>query len=201
MSEHGKAQRVLTLPNLLGFARLFATPFVLLLARSGQRTEFLLLIAAFFLTDWLDGRLARWLGQETELGARLDSLSDVVLYLVLCLGIFWMEHEWGMDHMVWFTVLVLGYFASVLVALVKFGRAPTYHTRAAKMGWGVVGIGALSLLMEWSDVPALFAFVFVTVGNLEAILITLVLPEYRVDISGLLEALRIRRGEEPGEGE
>lgn len=187
-----RKERIFTIPNLLGFARLFATPFLLILAARDQRIEFLLLILAFFLTDWLDGRLARWLGQETDLGARLDSLSDVVLYTVLCLGVGKMERAWCTEHVWWFAAVASSYLLNVVVSLARFGRVPSYHTRAAKMGWGLVGIAAVTLLMRWSDVPSFVAMTFVTLANLEMVVMSLVLPEARVDVTGLPEAFRIR---------
>jgi CDP-diacylglycerol---serine O-phosphatidyltransferase len=38
----------------------------------------LLIVAVFF--DWLDGKIARIIGQEGELGADLDSLADIVSF-------------------------------------------------------------------------------------------------------------------------
>lgn len=69
--------RVLTLPNAISFARILAVPYfvwLLLVADEVAVAGFLLLgIGA---TDWMDGFLARRLGQVSKLGKMLDPVAD-----------------------------------------------------------------------------------------------------------------------------
>ncbi len=74
----------LNIPNALSFARiLLAIPIALLLHKGGEYSfllaGILLVIAAF--TDWLDGFLARRLGQESLVGSLLDILADQLLFM------------------------------------------------------------------------------------------------------------------------
>jgi len=72
--------RIVTWPNALSAARLLGVPVFLWLV-IGPRTATTDLIAAGILglagiTDWLDGKLARMLNQQSRLGAILDPAAD-----------------------------------------------------------------------------------------------------------------------------
>src|SRR5262249_17525816 len=58
-----------TAPNLVTLSRLALVPVLLVLARAGASRAFLALFCASLITDIVDGKLARWLGQASEKGA------------------------------------------------------------------------------------------------------------------------------------
>src|SRR5574340_1469994 len=74
--------RVLNLPNAITLLRLAAVPVVgwLILHERWEAACWLFLAAA--VSDGIDGLLARWLNQMTQLGAALDSIADKALGLV-----------------------------------------------------------------------------------------------------------------------
>lgn len=78
--------RVLTVPNLLSFARLAILPVIYLDLVSGRHLHAFVLLAVFTTTDWFDGFIARRFDQVTRLGKLLDPLSDRVLFVVVGLG-------------------------------------------------------------------------------------------------------------------
>jgi CDP-diacylglycerol--glycerol-3-phosphate 3-phosphatidyltransferase len=91
--------RLTTLPNLLGVARILATPVVvalLLLPFPGAGLIGCLLYIAAAMTDYFDGRIARARGQVSPLGIFLDLTADKVLV------------------------------AGVLIAMVEVGLLPTW---------------------------------------------------------------------------
>ncbi|MFC1967352.1 CDP-alcohol phosphatidyltransferase family protein [Chloroflexota bacterium] len=74
----------LNIPNAITFVRiLLAIPIALLLIRKDEGSIMLagvlLIVAA--LTDWLDGFLARRLGQATLVGSLLDIIADEILFM------------------------------------------------------------------------------------------------------------------------
>lgn len=85
MPAAGPAERrVLTIPNAFTFARLVCIPlFVVLLLQPHHRDWFpaAVLLGALGATDWVDGFLARRLGQVTTLGEVLDPTADRLLLL------------------------------------------------------------------------------------------------------------------------
>ncbi|MCR3753278.1 CDP-alcohol phosphatidyltransferase family protein [Lentzea californiensis] len=71
------ADRLLTIPNLLSVLRLAGVPLFLYLLLGPREDGWALLILMFAgFSDWLDGKLARWLDQMSNLGALLDPAAD-----------------------------------------------------------------------------------------------------------------------------
>jgi cardiolipin synthase len=71
---------ILTIPNLVTLIRLACVPlFCWLLFGRDDRTAAALLLAGLGCTDWVDGYLARHLGQVSELGKVLDPTADRIL--------------------------------------------------------------------------------------------------------------------------
>lgn len=71
------ADRLLTIPNLLSVLRLAGVPLFLYLLLGPREDGWALLILMFAgFSDWLDGKLARWLNQMSNLGALLDPAAD-----------------------------------------------------------------------------------------------------------------------------
>lgn len=83
---------VMSIPNILTFARIIIIPFFLLvyyLPFEGANVVTAILFTIACLTDWLDGYLARKLEQSSRLGAFLDPVADKLLVsvaLVLLVG-------------------------------------------------------------------------------------------------------------------
>jgi cardiolipin synthase len=74
--------RVWTVPNALSVLRLLGVPLFLWLLLGPEEDGWalvILMVSGF--TDWLDGKLARWLDQGSRLGALLDPAADR-LYIV-----------------------------------------------------------------------------------------------------------------------
>jgi cardiolipin synthase len=71
---------ILTIPNLVTLVRLACVPlFCWLLFGRDDRTAAAWLLAGLGCTDWVDGYLARRLGQVSELGKVLDPTADRIL--------------------------------------------------------------------------------------------------------------------------
>jgi cardiolipin synthase len=78
--------RVITIPNVISFARLAGVPVFLWLVLGLRKTQAgdwwaLGLLAAAGLSDWLDGKIARAMHQQSRLGELLDPAADR-LYIV-----------------------------------------------------------------------------------------------------------------------
>lgn len=78
----------LTAPNMLSVLRLAGVPvFLWLLLGPKADVLALLVLVLSGITDWLDGKLARWLNQYSRLGVLLDPAADR-LYIVATLVAF-----------------------------------------------------------------------------------------------------------------
>ncbi|MEQ8791523.1 MAG: CDP-alcohol phosphatidyltransferase family protein [Pirellulaceae bacterium] len=194
--SNAMADRFWTIPNGLCLVRLLGSPVLLALAWWDQPSAFVVLLVTLIATDWIDGRLARWLNQHSTYGARLDTAADVTLFACLLIGGVMLKHEFLMANWPWAAAPALSYLISSLTSLVRFRRPPSYHTRIAKLSSYLVIFGSVLVIVDVD--PWLFraAMATVTLGNLEAVGITLVLPHPRADVPSLRAALRIRRAEQ-----
>ena len=83
MADAANQSRLLTLPNAITLVRLSCLPvFLWLLFGRDNRAAAAWLLAALGATDWVDGYLARHMGQVSELGKVLDPVADRLLFLV-----------------------------------------------------------------------------------------------------------------------
>lgn len=180
----------MTVPNALAALRLVLSPGLVLLALAEREVLFLGAFLVLEATDWLDGKLAVWLDQQTTTGARLDTLADMVLYGALLGGLGVLKGEVFLAEWPWMAPAVAGYAGSWILSLVRFGKLPSYHAWSAKVSWLLALLAAVALLV-WDHVLLLrVAAVSVTVANLEAIALTLALDEPRSDV---VSVLRVRR--------
>lgn len=80
-------ERILTVPNLVSFARLAAVPYFWWVLIGQDRVA--LAAGLIFLigsTDWVDGYLARRLNQVTEFGKLLDPVADRLMIASALVG-------------------------------------------------------------------------------------------------------------------
>ncbi|MFJ6197922.1 CDP-alcohol phosphatidyltransferase family protein [Micromonospora sp. NPDC092111] len=79
--------RVLTLPNLISFVRLLGVPlFLWLLLVVKADVAAIVVLAIGGTSDWVDGWIARRLGQVSRLGELLDPLADRLYILATLLA-------------------------------------------------------------------------------------------------------------------
>ena len=77
VARAGSEDRLLTVPNVLSVIRLAGVPLFLWLLLGPKADGWaLVVLVASGVTDWLDGKLARWLNQMSRFGALLDPAAD-----------------------------------------------------------------------------------------------------------------------------
>jgi len=184
--------RWLTVPNGLCVVRLVGSCALIPIALQELPSLFLAAYLALMFTDWIDGRIARWYRQSSRIGPKLDTAADVAMYSALLFGTIWMFGSLLVDESLLISVAVVSYGFSCLASLLKFHRLPSYHTRGAKLSSGLMLAAVISLFLGWSLWPLRVAAFCVTLTNLEAILITLVLSESRDNVPTVFHALSRR---------
>src|SRR5262245_35610056 len=84
----GETTSLLTIPNLITLLRLLCLPlFLYLLFGLDNRLAAGWLLAGLGATDWVDGYLARRLGQVSEFGKKFDPTVDRLLFIVAIIAI------------------------------------------------------------------------------------------------------------------
>lgn len=192
MSER-RIRELWTIPNALSGLRLLGIVPLTWLAWRGDRPLFIGLLALLLLTDWIDGKLAVALDQRTEAGARLDSAADALMYAATAVSFWWLVPDVILAQRYWLVGALGTWAASAAVGLVRFGKLPSYHNRAAKASWLVTGVVALHVIWTGDDIGVPWALALVIATNVEAVTIGLVLPEWRADVPSIVHAVEIRR--------
>lgn len=180
------------IPNTLTVARLAGIPFLLLLAGAGQPVAVLLLGTVLVLTDWLDGFLARALHQQTPLGAKLDTIADVLLGLSLVACVAWLDWPFLARYWPAVAAVLSSYGLSAAASLAKFRIWPSYHNYLAKIGMTLGSVVGILLLaksagwLSWSPTPLFLAAAgLITLANLESLAITIRLRHPRSNVGSI----------------
>ncbi len=190
------SNRLLTIPNILCIIRLIGSFVLIPIALQGYNKVFLWVFIFLAMTDWFDGKLAILLDQRSVLGARLDSWADATLYAALLFGVVVMYGSILRAELVWVAAAVGSYAVSTLAGFWKYKRWPSYHTRAAKISWFLTAVAVIALFTEWALWPLRVAAVAVVLTNIEALLITIVNPAWRADVTSIYHAWRASRDDE-----
>jgi cardiolipin synthase (CMP-forming) len=118
MTASDPRMRVLTIPNVISFARLLGVPLFLYLFLGTEHQGWAVAVLAIGgTTDWIDGYLARRLGQVSRLGELIDPLADR-LYILATLIAFTIENvvPWA------FTIALLLREAVLIVVILILRR-------------------------------------------------------------------------------
>lgn len=180
-----------TLPNLLSVSRIALVPVLLLLAWRGQSDAFLVVLGLALLTDFLDGRLARRLGQVSDRGAELDSLGDLCLYLAVPVAAWWLWPEVVLRDPVSVVVIVASYGLNSALGFLRYGRVKSFSTWSGRFSALVLSAGVLLLLLDVSVWPLRVAAGVVVLSDLEEIAMLALLPRWQANVPSLWHAVRI----------
>ena len=180
------------LPNGLSLLRLILAPVLLTLAWLGQADAFLVVLVVAFATDAADGFLARRFGVTSERGARLDSYADLATWCVLVPSVWLLRPDFVEAELGWITLAASGLLAAGVVAFIRFGRLPSYHTWGAKLA-AISLAGALVAVLAGSPAwPLQVATLVAFFSQIEEIAISVVLERPRTDVRSLWHAARLR---------
>jgi phosphatidylglycerophosphate synthase len=182
------------LPNALSLVRLAGLPPLLIAAMTaGSRAWFFGLLCVAWVTDALDGWVARQFNAVTERGRMLDSWGDYVTTLLCVVGVAWLWPEIMARELPWFATGVVGFFAIVIYGLVRHGRPPAYHTWLAKTVAVATPFALAALLLGWSALPFHGVVVLQVLGTVEEMVIAILLPGIAREIPSTWHAWRLRQ--------
>ena len=164
-----------------GYIHLLGVPYVLLLA----------LAAA---TDYYDGVLARRYNVETALLRQWDSIADTIFFIgvaiamVICFPGIILKYAWGIGGIIAIEAIryVYDYF--------KFRRGASYHALSAKI-FGVCLLAATIQIMGFGVAEPLLPLALVAgiLSELEGLVISIVLNEWRYNVKHIGKAIQIKK--------
>lgn len=190
-------QRIpLTIPNILSLYRLFMFPVILMMIILKQEMAYAILVVISLNTDVWDGFIARRFNQQTAIGARIDSLADIGVYITALTGISLFKiGEFGADAWLYY-LFVASYVITHLSPLIKFGKIQSFHLWSIKFGGYLQGI--FFILLFFVGYRPIYFYLMVNISLLafiESLTIQMIIPQMRSNVKGLYWVLR-ERGKE-----
>jgi CDP-diacylglycerol--glycerol-3-phosphate 3-phosphatidyltransferase len=190
---------MINIANILSASRLFLSPLLLYFAWTSSHKLFLIFVILALATDLLDGYFARRYQQVTEFGARLDSLGDMAIYLVVPLSVWWLWPQVIIREALYVGTALISFVIPVLIGFAKFRRLTSYHTWGAKLSALLLSSSVLLMLLGGPAWPFHIATVIFVLAEMEELCITALLPRWQADIPTVFHALRILRRGKAGE--
>jgi cardiolipin synthase (CMP-forming) len=144
--------RILTIPNLLSFARLLMVPVFFALLVTGRDGWALIVLIVSSLSDFFDGLIARKFNQVSRLGQLLDPIADRLFILAALLGLVLRDIvPW------WFAAIIIArdvmlIVLGIVLANHGYGPLPVHHL--GKLGTACL-FYALPIIMLGHAVPQL----------------------------------------------
>ena len=181
---------VLTWPNLLSCFRFIAAPVLGLLAWHGMPRAYLAVLVLAFLSDALDGFIARVLKQESALGALLDTAGDVVMYVTIPVTAWWLWPDIMRQEAPFIMAVIVSSALPAVIGTLKFRVFPTYHTWGVKLAVAAAASTGFVMFAGGPTWPFRLATPICLLAALEQIAITIVLRESRSNVRSLWHVLR-----------
>lgn len=180
----------MTIPNIISASRLALAPLLIVFAITEQRTLFIVFLCVSFVSDVLDGLIARSFNLCTKLGARLDSAADELTYIAAVVGVFQFEYEVIRAYGLPFYLFLILLFLATIFPIIKFRATPSYHLYSFKAN-------ALFQALFFLDVFVLgfhpyfyyFVMMFGMGACLESLAVTLVLDQPMSNVKSLYRVL------------
>jgi len=160
----------------------------------GNKSIFVIIFITALLSDFLDGKVARKLGQTTDFGARIDSIGDLLLIIALPICVWKLWPEIFNKEKFFILLILLSDLIPILVGLIKFGRMNSFHNLIGKVGFFLLGVSTV-LLLVWRGGEVFFrvsVFIYALSG-IESTIIAIVLPSKEINVSGLWHALKMKQ--------
>ena len=177
----------MNVPVLLSFYRLAAAPLAAWIAVEGYREAFYILDFISLLSDLVDGPIARWLGQDSSFGAKLDTIADACTLLAGIFGVCVLEAENIQPDLFWLYLFLASYAAAATASLIKFRGLPAYHLYTSK-----AAAFCSAVFFVWLYLIGFSREFFVAViglgviANVESLLLTMHLRASKTDIGSIL---------------
>lgn len=185
MSSNSKS-RVFTVPNVLTMFRIVGS-LCLLFFRPPSMAFYVIYTLCGF-SDVLDGFIARTTGTTSELGAKLDSIADLMFYAAMVICIMpvliailplWLWVATG--------VVILLRLGSYLTAAIKYGRFASMHTYMNKVTGAAMFTMPYCLLAPCAVTLCAIICAIAGLSSLEELIIHLVRKEYNSSVKTIFD--------------
>lgn len=182
--------------NWLSIYRLMIAPYLILLVFKDERIVFATLLLISFITDILDGIIARKFNLRSNLGSQLDSAGDTVTFIVAMTGLLKFEEGFLLEQKNLLILSIMLYLFRLLFSVARYKKPSSFHTYLAKIAAVLQGVFFITVFYL-GPINILF-FITVIISMLvsvEEIILILMIPKWRSDVKGLFWILKNKKGE------
>ncbi|WP_242118934.1 CDP-alcohol phosphatidyltransferase family protein [Aestuariivivens sediminicola] len=176
------------------FYRIAAAPVLLGLILLDVRLIFTWLLLISYLTDAIDGFLARTLNIASPRGSQLDSFGDQITLIIGLIGLFYFETEFIITHIILILIAFIPYVIQMILAYIKYGKATSFHTYLAKLSAVMQSIFILWSLFFYPNLTLFYVMIIIGIlETVEEITLIFLYKDWASDVKGIYWALQDKR--------
>jgi len=186
--------RSLNIADWFSVYRIVAAPVLLVLALMGEREFFSWFLLFSYMTDGIDGFLARRLNVSSARGSQLDSYGDQFTFVVALIGLWIFENEFIRENLLLILIAFIPYLIQMILAFSKYGKATAFHTYLAKLSAIVQSIFILWILFFEPVYPLFYLMIVLGIlETVEEIALIFMYDKWVEGVKGIIWALRDKR--------
>ena len=173
--------------NLITLYRIVTFPLLVHLVLTREEDIFKWLLLASFVTDAIDGFIARRFQATSILGSKLDSIGDDLTVLAATVGLFVFHFDFIRREAVILIVLFVLFLTQVGLSFYRYGKISTFHTYLAKTAAVATAIFLLSVffLDHVNDLLFYLSALITGIELIEEIILAAMLRDYQTNVKGL----------------
>lgn len=183
----------LNIADWFSMYRIVTAPILLVLALFGEREIFSWFLLISYMTDGIDGYLARRLNVSSARGSQLDSYGDQFTFVVALFGLWVFENNFIRENLVLILIAFVPYIIQMVLAFSKYGKATAFHTYLAKLS-AIVQAAFILWILFFEPLYPLF-YLMIVLGileTLEEIALIFMYDKWVEGVKGIYWAMRDR---------
>ncbi|MDC7126676.1 MAG: CDP-alcohol phosphatidyltransferase family protein [Spirochaetales bacterium] len=169
-----------SIPNIISISRIILSLLLLCLFKNPVMFVVIYLLAG--LSDILDGFIARRYRLESDLGARLDSLGDLVFYIILGVYLVIEQRDLLLFYLIPIAAVFITRILSLILGLARHKKLTLIHTIANKTAGLLIFMLPIMLILKQNYFLAL-AIVIALLSSIEEMLIIILSPKGQINLN------------------
>lgn len=178
------------IPNILSVFRIVSAPIMLIVSLYGLSNVFLVIFLLAFISDGLDGLIARRFNCESEVGGRLDTWGDFALFSVLPFCIYLLWPSIVFEELLFIVIAGISIIIPLLFGFIKFKRLISFHTYLSKVSFFLFSVSVFILLLYGNNTLFHFAVLFQVVASAELCVIIMMMNKYKENVKSYNHILK-----------
>jgi len=180
-------KKKLSIPDWLSLYRILSVPILIAFILLDKRLLFGTFLLISFLTDSLDGFLARRWNIVSQRGSQLDSIGDAIAFTVGLVGIFHFETAFFYDYIILILAAFGFYVVQLLAAYIRYGMPSSFHTYLAKLSAVIQGVFMIWIFYFGVELWLFYlVLTFSVLETIEEIILIILFPKWKSDVKGLI---------------